>query len=148
MQWVETTTTVRFNEIDQWGIAWYGHYFAWFELGRMAVLERFDLLPEHFAAMNLIAPVVRASCHYLKSALTNDAIVIRTHLAKPETASLAFQFEIQRQSGRDLLARGETVQVLTRNDGVTIYKLQGAIKERVESMVRFFWPEWLGFAGP
>ncbi|HBD07809.1 MAG TPA: acyl-CoA thioesterase, partial [Syntrophobacteraceae bacterium] len=67
MQWVETTTTVRFNEIDQWGIAWYGHYFAWFELGRMKVLERFDLLPKDFAAAGLIAPVVRASCQYLKS---------------------------------------------------------------------------------
>ncbi len=140
MQWVEITTTVRFNEIDQWGIAWYGHYFAWFELGRMKVLERFNLLPEDFAAAGLIAPVVRASCQYLKSARTNDAIVIRTHLVKPETASLAFQFEIQRQTDRDLLARGETMQVLTRTDGVTIYKLQGELKERVESMLRFFWP--------
>jgi acyl-CoA thioester hydrolase len=140
MQWVETTTTVRFNEIDQWGIAWYGHYFAWFELGRMKVLERFNLLPEDFAAAGMIAPVVRASCQYLESARTNDAIVIRTHLVKPETASLAFQFEVQRQTDRALLARGETLQVLTRTDGVTIYKLQGELKERVESMVRFFWP--------
>jgi acyl-CoA thioester hydrolase len=140
MQWVETTTTVRFNEIDQWGIAWYGHYFAWFELGRMKVLERCDLLPKDFAALGFIAPVVRASCDYLKSALTNDAIVIRAHLVKPHTTSLTFQFEIQRQADRELLARGETMQVLTRIDGVMIYKLQGELKERVEAMVRFFEP--------
>lgn len=140
MQWVETTSTVRFNEIDQWGIAWYGHYFAWFELGRMKVLERFDLLPKDFAALGFIAPVARASCDYLKSARTNDVIVIRTHLVKPHTTSLNFQFEIQRQADRELLARGETLQVLTRIDGVMIYKLQGELKERVEAMVRFFQP--------
>jgi acyl-CoA thioester hydrolase len=141
MQWVETTTTVRFNEIDQWGIAWYGHYFSWFELGRMRVLEQFALLPRDFSAFGLIAPVVRASCDYKKSALTNDRIVIRTHLVKPQTTSLTFQFEVLRQAEGELLARGETMQVLTRLDGVMIYKLEGALKERVESMVCYFWPE-------
>jgi acyl-CoA thioester hydrolase len=140
MQWVETTTTVRFNEIDQWGIAWYGHYFAWFEIGRMKVLERFALLPKDFAEQGLIAPVVRASCDYLNSALTNDTILVRTHLVQPQTTSLTFQFEIVRQSDQDLLARGETLQVLTRLDGVMIYKLKGELKERVDSMIRFFWP--------
>lgn len=141
MQWVETTTTVRFNEIDQWGIAWYGHYFAWFELGRMKVLERFDLLPKDFVEFGMIAPVVRARCDYKNSVLTNDVIVIRTHLLKPETASLTFQFEIIRQTDGTLLARGETVQVLTRTDGVMIYKLGGELRDRVEAMVRYFWPQ-------
>jgi acyl-CoA thioester hydrolase len=140
MQWVETTTTVRFNEIDQWGIAWYGHYFAWFELGRMRVLEQFSLLPKDFSELGLIAPVVRASCDYKKSALTNDQIAIRTHLVKPQTTSLTFQFEILRQGDRELLARGETMQVLTRLDGVMVYKLEGELKRRVETMIRHFWP--------
>ena len=66
MRWVETTTTVRFNEVDQWGIAWHGHYFAWFELARMKVLEKFSLLPEEFTALGFIAPVVSAHCEFKK----------------------------------------------------------------------------------
>jgi acyl-CoA thioester hydrolase len=141
MRWVETTTTVRFNEVDQWGITWYGHYFAWFELARMKVLEKFSLLPEQFTALGFIAPVVSAQCEFKKPARTNDIITIQTHLLKPQTASLTFRFEILLRDDRSLLAKGETVQVLQKLDGTMIYKLTGAIKDRVESMVRHFWPD-------
>ena len=141
MRWVETTTTVRFNEVDQWGITWYGHYFAWFELARMKVLEKFSLLPEDFTVLGFIAPVVSAHCEFKKPARTNEIIKIRAHLLKPQTASLKFQFEILLHNDRSLLARGETVQVLQRLDGTMIYKMSGTLKERVESMVLYFWPD-------
>jgi acyl-CoA thioester hydrolase len=141
MRWVETTTTVRFNEVDQWGITWYGHYFAWFELARMKVLEKFSLLPEQFSALGFIAPVVSAHCEFKKPARTSDIITIQTHLVKPQTASLIFRFEILLQNDGSLLARGETVQVLQKLDGTVIYKLTGTLKDRVESMVHYFWPD-------
>jgi len=141
MRWVKTTTTVRFNEIDQWGITWYGHYFAWFELARMKVLEKFSLLPEQFTALGFIARVVSAQCEFKKPARTNDIITIRAHLLKPQTASLTFRFEILLQDDQSLLAKGETVQVLQKLDGTVIYKLSGTIKDRVESMVKYFWPD-------
>jgi acyl-CoA thioester hydrolase len=141
MRWVETTTTVRFNEVDQWGITWYGHYFAWFELARMKVLEKFSLLPEQFTALGFIAPVVSAQCEFKKPARTNDIITIQTHLLKPQTASLTFRFEILLQDDGSLLAKGETVQVLQKLDGTLIYKLTGILKDRVESMVQYFWPD-------
>ena len=43
MQWIETEETVRFNEVDEFGMVWYGNYAAWFEVGRMSLLEHFDL---------------------------------------------------------------------------------------------------------
>ncbi len=140
MLWVETSTVVRFNEVDQWNIAWYGHYFAWFELGRMKVLEMFDLLPGDFTALGFIAPVISAHCDYRSPALTNETIVIRTGLVEPQTASLTFKFEILRQEDSTLLARGETTQVLTSLDGTMIYKLTGALKDRVDRMVSHFYP--------
>ena len=141
MRWVETTTTVRFNEVDQWGITWYGHYFAWFELARMKALEQFSLLPEDFTGLGFIAPVVSAHCEFKKPARTNDTIRIRAHLLKPQTASLTFRFEILLKNDGSLLAQGETVQVLQRLDGTMIYKLSGTLEERVESMLRHFWPD-------
>jgi acyl-CoA thioester hydrolase len=141
MRWVEITTTVRFNEVDQWGITWYGHYFAWFELARMKVLEKFSLLPEQFTALGFIAPVVSAQCEFKKPARTNDIIKIQTHLLKPQTASLTFRFEILLQDDGSLLAKGETLQVLQKLDGTVIYKLTGTLKDRVESMVQYFWPD-------
>jgi acyl-CoA thioester hydrolase len=127
--------------VDQWGITWYGHYFAWFELARMKVLEKFSLLPEQFSALGFIAPVVSAQCEFKKPARTNDIITIQTHLLKPQTASLKFQFEILLQNDGSLLAKGKTLQVLQKLDGTVIYKLTGTLKERVESMVQYFWPD-------
>ena len=141
MRWVETTTTVRFNEVDQWGMAWYGHYFAWFELGRLRVLEKFSLLPADFTSLGFIAPVVSAECEYKKPARTNATITIRAHVVKPQTASLTFRFEIVEKGDGALLARGETVQVLQRLDGTVVYKLTGELKSRVDAMVQYFWPE-------
>ncbi|MHC1742569.1 MAG: acyl-CoA thioesterase [Syntrophobacteraceae bacterium] len=140
MRWVETSTIVRFNEVDQWQIAWYGHYFAWFEIGRMKVLEMFSLLPGDFTTLGYVAPVVNARCDYKSPALTNDTIVIRTHLDNPQTTALTFRFEIVREADRRLLARGETTQVLTRLDGVMIYKLSGDLKDRIDAMIAHFWP--------
>ena len=54
--------------------------------------------------------------------------------------SLTFRFEIVREPDRRLLAQGETTQVLTRLDGVMIYKLSGDLKDRIQAMVAYFWP--------
>jgi acyl-CoA thioester hydrolase len=140
MRWIETPVRVRFNEVDQWKIAWYGHYFAWFEKGRMDVLERFSLLPDEFVELGCTAPVVRAQCEFKKPALTNDRLVVRTRVDRTETASLRFLFEIVRDGDDSLLARGETLQVLLDHEGNMIYKFSGDIKARVESMMNFFHP--------
>ena len=118
-----------------------GHYFAWFELARMKVLEKFSLLPEQFTALGFIAPVVSAQCEFKKPARTNDIITIQTHLLKPQTASLTFRFEILLRDDGSLLAKGETLQVLQKLDGTLIYKLTGTLKDRVEAMVQYFWPD-------
>jgi len=105
------------------------------------VLEKFSLLPEQFTALGFIAPVVSAQCEFKKPARTNEFITIQTHLLKPQTASLTFRFEILLRDEGSLLAKGETVQVLQKLDGTLIYKLTGALKDRVESMVQYFWPD-------
>jgi len=51
MQWIATEETVRFNEVDEWGMAWHGHYLAWFEAGRLALLRQFDLTPKQIGAL-------------------------------------------------------------------------------------------------
>ena len=137
MQWVETEETVRFNEVDEWGMAWYGHYLAWFEVGRMALLRRFDLLPRHMVDLGYIAPVVSLTCDYKRSAKCGDVIVIRTTAVKPEKAALIFKFEIILKDDNTLLARGETTQVLLTAERALVYRLSGDIEKRINSLVQF-----------
>lgn len=137
MRWLETEETVRFNEVDEWGMAWYGHYMAWFEVGRMSLLRRFDLLPGQMVELGFIAPVINVKCEYKLPAGCGDWIIIRTTVVKPEIAALVFNFEILLKENRNLLARGETTQVLLTVEKKMIYRLSGEIKKRITNLVDY-----------
>lgn len=137
MRWLETEETVRFNEVDEWGMAWYGHYMAWFEVGRMSLLRRFDLLPGQMVKLGFIAPVINVKCEYKLPAGCGDWIIIRTTVVKPEIAALVFNFEILLKENRNLLARGETTQVLLTVEKKMIYRLSGEIKKRITNLVDY-----------
>ena len=137
MQWVETEDVVRFNEVDEWGMAWHGHYMAWFEIGRMALLQRFDLIPKQMVDLGYIAPVIRLKCDFKHPASCGDSIIIRTTVIKPEIAALTFKFEVLLKKNRTLLAHGETTQVLLTTEKKMIYRLSGELEKRIDSLVYF-----------
>jgi len=137
MKWFEVEDTVRFNEVDEWGIAWYGNYMAWFEVGRMALLRRFDLLPKNMFELGYIAPVINLKCDFKQPASSGEQIIIRVSVVKPEIAALIFKFEILRKQDRSLLAKGETTQVLMKTNRKMIYFLTGEIKERIMELVDY-----------
>jgi acyl-CoA thioester hydrolase len=137
MQWIEVEETVRFNEVDEWGMIWYGNYTAYFDVGRMALLKQFDLLPKQMVELGYIAPVIKLTCNFKKSATTNDGIVIRTTVKKPEIAALFFQFEILLKDNRELLASGETTQILLTTGRKMIYRLSGELKRRVDRLLQY-----------
>lgn len=138
MQWVETEETVRFNEVDQLGMVWYGHYMAWFEVGRMSLLRRFDLLPKQMVELGYIAPVITLKCDFKHPAACGDLIIIRTTAVKPEIAALTFKFEILLKEEQDtLLARGETTQVLLTTDNKMIYRLSGELEKRINNLLNY-----------
>ncbi len=137
MRWLETETIVRFNEVDALGVAWYGHYMAWFEVGRMALLGRFDLMPDQLTGLGYIAPVVSLKCEFKHPAACGDPILIRTTAVKPETASLIFKFEILHKDRQLLLARGETTQVLLTKDRKMVYRIRGEIEKRLNNVIQY-----------
>ena len=137
MQWVETEETVRFNEVDQWGMVWYGHYMAWFEVGRMSLLRRFDLLPKQMVELGYIAPVITLKCDFKHPAACGDLIIIKTTAVKPEIAALTFKFEISLKEQGTLLARGETTQVLLTTDNKMIYRLSGELEKRINNLLDY-----------
>jgi len=137
MQWIETEDVVRFNEVDEWGMAWHGHYMAWFEVGRMALLRRFDLLPKQMVELGYVAPAIRLTCDFKHPAGSGDAIIIRTTVAKPEIAALTFKFEVLLKNNRTLLAHGETTQVLLTTEKKMVYRFTGELERRIDRLVHF-----------
>ncbi len=137
MRWTEIEEKVRFNEVDEWGMVFYGNYMAWFELARIALLENFDLLPRQMVELGYLAPVVNLNCDYKRSARTGETIIVRTTVLKPEIAALVFKFEILHKESRELLAKGETTQVLLTSEHKMIYRLSGELEKRITRLLDY-----------
>ena len=137
MRWFEIEEKVRFNEVDEWGMVFYGNYMAWFELARIALLENFNLLPRQMVELGYLAPVVNLNCDYKQSARTGDRVLIRTTVMKPEIAALVFKFEILLKEDRKLLAKGETTQVLLTTEHKMIYRLSGELEKRIVKLLDY-----------
>jgi len=110
---------------------------AWFEIGRMALLKEFDLLPRQMVELGYVAPVVNLNCDYKQSARTGDTVIIRTTVLKPEIAALIFKFEILHKDSRELLAKGETTQVLLTTGQKMIYRLSGKLEKRIAVLLNY-----------
>lgn len=130
----ETEIRVRFNEVDSWGIVWHGHYIAWFEVGRSALLSKFQLSPQDFTRLGYIAPVIDLKCSYKEPARLGDEIILRTTVLKPTKAALTFQFEVLRKKDRKLLVSGEETQVLLTLDGKMLYYIPPELEERLKPL--------------
>jgi len=130
----ETEIKVRFNEVDSWGIVWHGHYIAWFEVGRMALLGRFNLLPQDFTQMGYVAPVVEVKCFFKEPARMDEEILIRTSVLQPTKAALTFHFQILRKKDGKLLATGEETQVLLTLDGRMLYIIPQDLREKLKPL--------------
>jgi acyl-CoA thioester hydrolase len=137
MKYDETEIRVRFNEVDSWGMVWHGHYIAWFEVGRMALLGKFQLLPQDFSRMGYLAPVVDLKCAYKEPARLDEEILIRTTIVKPTKAALPFLFQVLRKSDRKLLASGEETQVLLTLDGKMLYYLPQDLQEKLRLLLDY-----------
>ncbi len=137
MRWTETEETVRFNEVDEWGLAWHGHYVAWFEAGRMDLLRRFALMPHQMVELGYIAPVIRLECDFKHPAKCGDRIIIQTTVVKPEIAALKFNFKILLKESQTLLSSAESTQVLLTTDKKMIYRLSGELEKRINTLVNY-----------
>jgi acyl-CoA thioester hydrolase len=104
-----STLRVRYAETDQMGVAWHGQFFAWFEVGRTDLLRRFGCTYRELEADGLRFPVIEATARYLKPALYDDVLEVRTRVTGVGHVRLAFAYEVHREGTPGPLATGTTV---------------------------------------
>jgi acyl-CoA thioester hydrolase len=110
----ETRVRVRYAETDQMGVVYYANYLVWMELGRVELLRQAGF---EYRSMEVDddchIPVVEATCRYKSPARYDEEILIETTAAVLRGYILKFSYRILRETGRILLAEGETVHVVT-----------------------------------
>jgi len=99
---------VRYGDTDQMGMAYYGHYLRWFEIGRAEMMRSLGSSYRSIEEQGIRLPVVEARCRYLKPARYDDLIAIETGVLDAGRASVRFGYQIVDETSGTLIAHGMT----------------------------------------
>ncbi|MFH0761754.1 MAG: thioesterase family protein [Bacteroidota bacterium] len=111
----DVTLRIRYGETDQMGYVYYGRYAEFYEIGRTELMRKLGFAYKDFEARGVLLPVVSLSIKYIRPAVYDEQIIIRTTLRKMPTARITFYYEIFNQAG-DLLNEAECHLVFTDLD--------------------------------
>lgn len=91
-----TPVTVRFAETDAQGVAHNAVYLVWFEVARVAYLERYAGGYPALRAKGIEALVTEASVRYLEPARFADELELRARCSLDRGARFRFDYEVAR----------------------------------------------------
>jgi acyl-CoA thioester hydrolase len=115
-----TELAVRFNEADPLGIVWHGHYVRYFEDGREAFGQAFELSYLHIYKQGYSVPIVKIDADYKKSLKYGDRVIIETEYIPCHAAKLQFTYRLYNAATKELVAKGSTIQVFLDHPGNTL----------------------------
>jgi len=92
------------------GVVYHGNYAQYLEIGRIEWLRSLGISYKEMEEEGIILPVVSLSLKFMKSAVYDEVINVRTQLNKMPTASLDFEYELTNEKG-ELLSTANTILV-------------------------------------
>jgi acyl-CoA thioester hydrolase len=89
-----TSLRVRYGETDQMGYCYYGNYAQYFEVGRVEAMRSVGMSYRDLEDSGIMLPVSDFSVKYIRPALYDDLLTIKTKISSLNGAKLAFDYEI------------------------------------------------------
>jgi len=113
----QTTYRVIYGDTDKMGIAYYGNYLRWFEIGRTEMIRSWGLPYKCFEDRGIFLPVSEAFCKFLSPAQYDDILVIQTVLDTELKAGMKFDYEVYSRDDDKLLTTGYTKHAFMNSQG-------------------------------
>ncbi|GAB6849479.1 acyl-CoA thioesterase [Paraburkholderia kururiensis] len=101
---------VPFHDVDAMNVCWHGHYLKYFEIGRAALLRKFDYDYREMQASGYLWPVVEVHLKYVRPAVYGQRLEVRAQLLEHENR-LKIGYEIVDAVSGERLTKGYTIQV-------------------------------------
>lgn len=102
-----TQVRVRYAETDQMGVVYHSNYFPYFEAARAESIRELGFTYADMEKMGVIMPVVDVHCRYLRPAIYDDLLTIKTTLKElPLHHKIEFHQEVF-NAKEELLAVGK-----------------------------------------
>jgi acyl-CoA thioester hydrolase len=129
----ETQIRVRYGDTDQMGVVYYGNYSLYYETGRTEAIRQLGYTYKDMERMGIMMPVVELHSRFLRPALYDDLLTVKTILKElPSSSRIEFHNEIYNEKG-ELLNTGWValffIDIATKKRTV----MPGELKEKLES---------------
>lgn len=127
-----TQLRVRYGETDQMKIVYYGNYANYFEVGRVESIRQLGYSYKEMEADGIIMPVVETHIRYLRSAVYDDLLTIKTTLKElPRNHRIEFYQEVFNEENK-LLTAGRVVLYFLDATTRTKMHMPGKLREKLE----------------
>lgn len=113
----ETTFHVRYAETDTMGIVHHSSYVVYFEEGRSAYARQRGQPYSSLERDGYFLTVTEMNARYLRPAVYEQRITVRTWLTEMQSRAVSFQYEIVDAETDDVLVTGETRHVCITREG-------------------------------
>ena len=130
---VEVARKVEFNDCDPMGVVWNGKYFDYFESARSELLARLGISYMEIAKRGYMLPLVKNKAKYVKPLLPGMKIVIRATLISCDVF-MKFRFEILDEEKKTIYTKGESAQMLTTKEGVSVINMPAFIENAIKTL--------------
>ena len=105
----ETTIRVRYAETDQMNVVYHGNYAQYFEVARAEAIREMGITYKDMEAMGIVMPIVELHTKFLRPAVYDDLLTIKTQLRElPTDHRIEFHHEVLNEEGK-LLTIGRIV---------------------------------------
>jgi acyl-CoA thioester hydrolase len=108
---------VRYAETDAQGVAYYGCYYAWFEVGRTEMTRSVGLPYRDLERQGVLLPVAEAYCRHFGPLRPCERFNVLTLVPPLGKARMTFVHRLSSLDGQKEFATGYTVHACTGRDG-------------------------------
>ncbi|MGN8056710.1 thioesterase family protein [Pedobacter psychrodurus] len=105
-----TKIRVRYGETDQMGYMYYGNYAQYYEVGRVEMLRSLGMSYSSMEADGIMMPVLELKCKYIKPALYDQEITVKTIVKTLPGIRIFFEYELYNEK-EELINIGATTLV-------------------------------------
>ena len=103
----ETQLRVRYADTDQMRVVYHAKFIEYFEVGRTDAIRSIGITYRNLEESGIMMPVVSLECKYIRPALYDDLLTIRTSLeTMPSGYRISFLQEVFNETGK-LLCTGK-----------------------------------------
>ncbi len=107
-------TRVRFAETDAMGVTYHGNYLPWFEMARVALLDKIGCPYRELEKDGFLLPVLETGLTYHRPSHFDDRLKITVTIAEKPKARLHLTYKVER--GSELIVEGFTVHAFVTRD--------------------------------